>query len=198
MRQLILAAVVLSVPTVLPAQWRATLLAGSAASHGDAQNASDPEQPQLRADRPATLRFGLSHDGTAWRVGVDLHHTSADLAEVGATSVVATLDALKAWGSGVEIARKIAGARDGAMLLVGVGATLDRWSFDLDNSAARWRVAARGSLETDYRIGQRWSAVVRGELTAGPSVFTPDEIPQDFTRHSALRIGLLVGVTRMF
>jgi hypothetical protein len=198
MRQLILAVVVLSTPAVLHAQWRATLLAGSATSHGDARNATDPEQPQLRADRPATFRFGLSSDHAAWRLGVDIHHTGADLAEVSATSVVATLSALKAWGAGVEIARRIAGRSDGAMLLVGVGGTFDRWSFDLDNASTRWRLAGRGSLETDYRIGGRWSAVVRGELSAGPSVFTADEIPEDFTRQSAVRIGLLVGVTRMF
>jgi hypothetical protein len=195
-RQLIFIAALCGAPSTLHGQWQAVLVTGSIRSRGDAQSSTDPDQAQLRAERPGTIRVALQRNSGAWRLGIDAHHVGADLAEVGSGSIVATRAALAAWGGGIELARRLAGRDQSAALLAGIGATVDRWTFDLPDATPRWRVAARGALEAALPVSARWTAVVRGEVWAGPSVFAADEIPDGFTRRTAMRGGLLVGIAR--
>lgn len=195
MRYLLLA-LLLSVPTTLPAQWRLALLTGSASSHGDARNDSDPAHPEIRADAPATLSVSFARERGPWRVGVELHHTSADLAEISDASAVTTRSVLKAWGAAIEWSRRIAGGGDASALSIAVGAGIDRWTFDLDESSPRWRATARGTIEAEMPISAAWRAVIRSQAAVGPSVFRPDELPDGFVQRMAVRIGLVVGVAR--
>jgi len=192
----LLLVLLLAVPTTLRAQWRIALLTGSASSHGDARNDTDPAHPEIRADAPATISVGLARERGPWRVGVELHHTSADLAEISALSAVTTRSVLKAWGAAIEGSRRIAGGRDAPALSVGVGAGIDRWTFDLDESSPRWRATARGAIEAEMPIGAAWRAVIRSQAAVGPSVFKPDELPDGFVQRMAVRIGVVFGVSR--
>jgi hypothetical protein len=193
-RYLLLLALLLSVPTSLRAQWRIALLAGSASSHGDARDDTDPAHPEIRADAPATISAALARERGPWRVAVELHHTSADLAEISAASAVTTRSVLKAWGAAIEWSRRIAGDGDTPALSVAVGAGIDRWTFDLDESSPRWRASARGAIEAEIPISAAWRAVIRSQAAVGPSVFKPDELPDGFVQRMAVRIGLVLGV----
>jgi hypothetical protein len=192
----LLLVLLLSFPTTLRAQWRIALLTGSASSHGDARNDSDPAHPEIRADAPATLSVALARERGPWRAGIELHHTSADLAEISAASAVTTRSVLKAWGAAIEWSRRIAGGGDAPALSVAVGAGIDRWTFDLDESSPRWRATARGTIEAEMPISAAWRAVIRGQAAVGPSVFKPDELPDGFVQRMAVRVGLVVGVSR--
>ena len=196
MRQLLLAFLVVSITPSLNAQWRVALLHGTAASHGDARADADPAHPELQAHRPATWAVSLSRATGRWRLGIDLHRTTADLAEVGPSSSVSTKSVLTAWGTAIEFARRVAGQAGTAELFAGGGASLDRWTFDLTDDSPRTRAAARGVIEADFPIGGGWSATVRGEAAVGPSVFKLDELPDGFTPRTATRVGIVLGVAR--
>ena len=183
-------------PSSLAAQWQLELLHGTATSHGDAQADLDPAHPELQAYRPATWTLALAHDIGAWRFGLDLHRTTADLAEIGTSSSVTTNAVLAAWGLGFELARRIAGTAGAPSLLLGGGVVVDRWTFDVAHSTSRARVAVRGALEADLPISPAWGAVIRGEWLAGSSVFTQEELPEGFSTRRATRLGVVLGMTR--
>jgi hypothetical protein len=177
------------------AQWHIAALAGNAASHGDARNDIDPAHPEFHADRPITAAVALGRDLGAWRVSVELRRSSADLSEVGNSSVVvSTRGAFDAWGAGVEFGHRIAGRLPGPTLHAIAGAGADRWRLEL--SPARWRPSVRGAVEADLPIGKQWFGVVRGEATAGPSVFTAEELPEGFAQRRMWRTGVALGVAR--
>lgn len=196
MRRILLACFACLAPITLHAQWRLALLHGSANSHGDAQADIDPEHPELHAERPATWTFSLARGIGAWRIEVGMHRTSADLAEVGGTSRISTNGVLAAWGTGIELTRRVAGRAGSTALLAGAGVTIDRWTFDLVDASPRTRWAARGVLEVDLPITPKWGAVIRGELLFGPSVFQSAELPEGFSTRAATRLGLVLGVAR--
>ena len=196
MRCLLLAVLILSAHSALPAQWQVALRHGTATSHGDARADLDPTHPALQAYRPGTWTLAVAHDPGAWRLALDVHRTSADLAELGSSSTVTTDGLLSAVGAGLELAYRIAGASAGSSLLLGGGVVIDRWTFDVADNSPRARVAARGSVEADLPIQHQWIAVIRGELLAGPSVFRPDELPEGFSTRPATRIGVALGLAR--
>ncbi|MGH7594395.1 MAG: hypothetical protein ACRELE_11175, partial [Gemmatimonadales bacterium] len=103
-----------------------------------------------------------------------------------------TFGAFDAWGAGVELGFRIAGQPSRPALLAGAGLGGDRWN--LDGAAARWRATVRGTLEADFPVARGWSAVVRGETTAGPSVFTATELPEGFVQRTMWRTGIALGV----
>lgn len=196
MRRLFLFLLVLSGPSALDAQWQLGLRHGTATSHGDARADLDPAHAELQAHRPGTWTLSFARELGAWRLGLDVHRTAADLAEVGPSSSVTTSSLLAAWGFGLELSHRIAGRSGAASLLVGGGALIDRWTFDVADNSPRTRVAARGFLEADLAISQQWLGVIRGEVASGASVFRPDELPQGFTTRTATRLGLALGVAR--
>lgn len=194
MRHLLLCLLVCTASSALNAQWRVALLSGSATSHGDARDDVDPAHPEFHADHPATLTVAVARETGRWRVGVEGHHSTADLSEVSASAAVTTFGAFDAWGAGFEVGVRIAGQSSTPTLRAGVGLGGDRWSFA--GAPARWRAAAHGALEADFPIGRRWSAVVRGEVTAGPSVFTTAELPEGFRQRAMWRTGFALGIAR--
>lgn len=196
MRHIMLSVLLLTGATALNAQWRIAALSGSATSHGDARDDSDPAHPEFHADRPATLTVVLAREAGPWRVSAEGRHSTADLSEVSRAVAVTTFGAFEAWGAGVELGVRIAGHSSTPELRAGLGLGGDRWS--LDGAPARWRVTARGSLEADFPLARAWSAVVRGEATTGPSIFTADELPEGFTQRGMWRTGIALGVARRF
>lgn len=189
---------VLAGPSALAAQWQVALRHGTATSHGDAQADLDPAHPELQANRPRTWTLALAREYSGWRLSADLHRTTADLAEISASSSVTTNSVLAAWGVGLEAARRIAGRTGVPSLLLGGGVTVDRWTFDVAENAPRTRIAVRGALEAELPISRTWSAVIRGELLNGSSVFTPEELPEGFSTRRATRLGIALGIARLW
>ena len=107
---------------------------------------------------------------------------------------VTTFGAFEAWGAGLELG--VAGRRAavGRRLRAGLGLGGDRWS--LEGASARWRATTAASLEADLPVARGWSAVVRGEVTVGSSVFRADELPEGFTRRMTWRPGIALGMAR--
>ena len=143
MHRLLFSVLILSAPTVLPAQWQLALRHGTASSHGDAGADLDPTHPELQAYRPAMWTLAFARDIGAWRFELDLHRTTADLAEIGSSSSVTTNGVLSAVGGGLAVGIRIAGQPDRASLYVGAGAVVDRWTFDVADNSPRTRAAAR-------------------------------------------------------
>jgi hypothetical protein len=195
-RRLPLAFLLLAAPATLPAQWRAAFLTGTAVSHGDARDETDPAHPEIHAEAPATLSVSLAREHGGWRIGMEFHHTSADLTEISESAAVSTRDVLKAWGAALEVARRLVGREGAPALHVAVGVGLDRWTFDIPDDSPRWRPSLRGALEAELPINQKWSGVVRSQVSAGPSVFNSEELPDGFVQRTAVRAGLVVGVSR--
>jgi hypothetical protein len=178
------------------AQTDVALLGGSVATRGNARSDAGADQPELRPDHTGTLMLAVRRRFGAWRVGGAVRHTSADLAEVGSGTAVVTRGALRAWGAGIELGRRVAGTAGGADLLALAGAAFDRWRFVDLEGPARWRAALTGALEARLPAGRRWAALIRAEAMAGPSLFSSDELPAEFHRRAAWRYGVLVGLAR--
>ena len=178
------------------AQTEFALLAGNAATRGNARGDAGTDQPELRPDHTGTIALAVQQQMAAWRIDGIVRHTAADLAEVGAGTAVVTRGVLKAWGFGAELGRRVAGTSAGASVFALVGATADRWRFVDLEGPSRWRVALTGAVEARLPAGGRWAALIRAEAMAGPSLFSSDELPTGFHRQLAWRYGLLVGLAR--
>jgi hypothetical protein len=193
-QHIVLAVLLLAGPTALAAQWRLAVLTGSATSHGDARDNSDPTHPEFHADRPVTLTLALTRDAGPWRLSLEGRRLTADLSEVSRSVAVTTFGAFEAWGAGIELNVRIAGHPSQAELRAGLGLGGDRWS--LEGASARWRATAAGSLEADLSVARGWNAIVRGGVTTGPSVFRTEELPEGFARRTSWRTGIALGVAR--
>ncbi|MGH7524619.1 MAG: hypothetical protein ACREK8_09955 [Gemmatimonadales bacterium] len=180
----------------LNAQWRVAAMAGSADSRGDARNEDDPDQPEFHAERPVTLALALGHEQGRWRINLEARRTTADLSEVSHSVGVTTYGAFSAWGAALEFQARLAGSSAGPAAWAGLGAGLDRWS--LDGARARWREVARGSIAGEFPMGRGWRFLVRGEASAGPSLFIKTELPEGFTPRMTWRTGITLGVAREF
>lgn len=185
--------------TLLPpragAQWRLSLAAGPAATTGHSRDSEDLDQPAILPDHPVNWVVGLARQRGGWRVGVDAHRLTSDLAVRGKAASVVTRGALSAWGAGVELSHLMARTAVGPTLHVGAGGVLERWAFDVTGGDARWRAAARVSLQVDLPLTGRWSALVRGEGLGGRSLFRQDELPEGYTARAGYSAALLLGVT---
>lgn len=198
MRNLLLALSICSAPAALTAQWRAALTFGTSATHGDARDDLSPAHPEIRAEGPATIALGIARDAGPWRVGIAVHRVNAGVAEVSASTAVTTRDALRAWGGALEVGHRLLGRLPGPTLHALVGAGIDRWAFQLDDGAPRWRTTGRGALEAAMPISAAWRAVIRGQATVGPSVFDEAELPDGFVQRTAIRTGVFFGIARRF
>lgn len=188
----------LCVPLTLPAQWRLALTTGSSTVRGDARDDADTDRPELRDDHPSTIRLALGRDAGAWRISAGVEHIGADISESSASTAIVTPAALHAWGAMAEAGRRLAGHSGTAALYLLVGGELTHWSFDMADGSGRSRGAVQGAAELDFPVGRRWSAVVRGEVATGGSVFSADELPDGFARISRRRSGVNLGIARQF
>lgn len=194
MRSLIVSLLLLVPLHSAAAQWRLALLHGTATVSGYSRDESSPEQLAFLPDRPASDIIALGLDRGRSRLSVEVRRTSADLALRGQGTAIVTRGALHAWSLGLEGARRLAGASGRATLHGGLGLMVERWDFDVDANGARWRVAGRAALEVGMPITRRLSGVVRGEVTASPSVFSTDELPEGYVRKMGWRRGVVMGV----
>ncbi len=176
------------------AQWRLTVLHGTAAVSGYSRDESSPDHPSFLPDRPTSDIVAIGRDLGHGRLTVELRRTSADLTLRGPGTAIVTRGALHAWGAGVEGARRLAGVAGRPTLHAGLGLLVERWDFAVDANGARWRVAGRGALEVGLPITRRWQGVVRGEVTASPSVFAAEELPGGYVRRLGWRRGMEIGV----
>ena len=71
MRHIILPILFLATALPLGAQWRVALLAGSAASHGESRNDTDPAHPEFHAARPATMALTIGRELGPWRLTLE-------------------------------------------------------------------------------------------------------------------------------
>ena len=179
----------------LEAQWRLSLSAGSAATSGHSRDTLDDEQPAILPDHPVDWTLALVRQHRAWRLGVDGHRVTSDLAIRGRSTTLVTRTALSAWGVGAELARRIASPMAGPQFWVAAGGVYERWSFDIAGGEARWRAAARGALQLDIPLVRHWSGMIRGEASLGCSLFRREELPEGYQRRAARRLGLQLGVT---
>jgi hypothetical protein len=180
----------------LNAQWRIAAVAGSADSRGDARNDADPDRPEFHAERPVTFALAVGRGAGRWRINLEARRTTADLSEVSHAVAVTTYGVFSAWGAALELQRRIAATPGGPTAWAGVGAGVDRWN--LDGATARWREMARGSIAGEFPVGRGWRFLVRGEASAGPSVFTRAELPEGFTPRMTWRTGITLGVAKEF
>ncbi|MEP6590806.1 MAG: hypothetical protein ABJC19_06460 [Gemmatimonadota bacterium] len=181
--------------TPLAAQWRLSLAAGPATTSGHSLDGTQDDRPAILPDHPQPWTLTLARQVGAWRLGIDGSRITADLAVRSSTTSLATRGALSAWGTGVELAHRVAARRDGWALWGGVGAVYERWTFDVAGGDARWRAAARAALQLDIPLATHWDGLLRGELGAGPSLFRNGELPEGYQRRGARRAALLLGVT---
>ena len=178
------------------AQWRTTIVTGSATAGGDARNPTDPDHPQFAPANPNTFALSLGRELGRWRLSVDARHVSAGLTERGSSVEVITRGVLRAWGGGIELARRVAGREGGSTLHAAIGAEFDHWTFNGLEEAPRNRAAVRGALEAEIPLHRRWSAIVRTEAALGTSLFTQDDLPPNYALGTAWRYGMGLGVAR--
>jgi len=195
---LLLLSALLLTPRHLSAQWHLALATGPATTSGHSRDDLDPEQAQILPDHPATWSVGISREQGAWRLRIDGSRITSDLAIRGSTTSLVTRDALSAWGVGLEVSHHLLGIPASPALWGGIGVIGERWSFSTAGGDSRWRAALRGSLQLDLPFSTRWAALVRGEAFVGGSLFTTDELPEGYSRHAAVRAGLLLGVSRQW
>ena len=178
------------------AQWRTSIVTGSATAGGDARNSADPDHPQFAPANPSTIALSVGRDMGRWRASIDVRHVAAGLTERGASVEVITRGVLRAFGAGFELAHQVIG-RDGASTVhLGVGAEFDHWTFNGLDEAPRNRIAARGALEAGVPLHGSWSAVIRAEGAFSHSLFTQDELPPNYALGTAWRYGMGIGVSR--
>ncbi len=196
MRSSLLMVLSLLCPATLAAQYQVAVLAGSAASRGNARSDIGPDHPELRPDNATAVAVAVRRWSGRWRADAVVRRTTADLSEIGPGTALVTRGALEAWGGGVLIGRRLTGSARRASLAALLGAGVDRWRFVGIDGASRWRGAGWGALEADLPAGGRWLALIRGDVAVGPSLFDAGELPSEFRATPAWRYGISLGVAR--
>jgi hypothetical protein len=140
------------------------------------------------------LAIGIGRDHGAWRVAIRGRRTHADLVIAGATAGIITTDVLRATAVGIELGRRLAGARDAAQAHLLVGIARERWSFVGLEDEARSVTLLTAALEGEVPLYRRMRGVVRVEAGTGPSLFEADELPDGFETRSGRRTALHLGI----
>ncbi len=178
----------------LGAQWQWSLTAGSASVSGHARAEDDPERPEVAPNHPMTLTLAVTRQRGAWRAGLQLARTRSDLGIRGIETAVVTRGTLRAWGTGVEIGRRIAGTAGAPELALLAGAVLERWTFPGTSGEARILASVRGAVEGTVPLRPRWQAIIRGEAALGGSLFRESDLPLGYTTHPGRRRGIRLGI----
>lgn len=181
-------------PAPLTAQWHLTLSAGAAGVRGHAFAPDDNDTPALRPAPTRDMAVGIGRDRGAWRVALRGRYTHADLVIAGATAGIITTDVLRATAVGIELGRRLAGARDAAQAHLLVGIARERWSFEGLDDEARSVTMVTAALEGEVPLYKRVRGVVRVEGGTGSSLFEADELPDGFDTRSGRRAALHLGL----
>src|SRR5512140_3329457 len=105
------------------AQWRLTLLHGTASTWGHSRDESSPDHAAFLPAQPTTLALALGREFGRQRLTIALRRTGADLALRGPGTTIVTRGVLRAWSGTLELARRLAGAVGRPTLHGGLGAT---------------------------------------------------------------------------
>ena len=177
----------------LAAQWTTSLAVTRYAAHG---NARDTDETQLGPHAPKMIALSLGTTRGAWRVQVGGRYLEAGLEVAGTDGALITPDIMSARGGAVEVQRRLAGDGITPTLHAGLGLELMRWSFAGAGDDTRWRAASLVDLDLTIGIAAAWRFVVRGELMAGRSLFTADELPVGYNLRTGIRHGVALGIER--
>ncbi len=199
MRSSLLMVLSLLCPPALAAQYQLAVLAGSAASHGNARSDIGPDHPELRPDNATAVAVAVRRwSGTlARRRRAPPHHRRPFRNR----SRHGGRHPRGARGMGWRrrsIGRRLAGAADAepaSRRCSGAG----RGPLAIRGDRRRQPMARRRAappLEADLPAGGRWLALIRGEVAVGPSLFDAGELPADFRATPAWRYGISLGVAR--
>ncbi len=166
----------------------------SVAGHGGHADAATDDRPSMHPgpETVPTAAIGIRRGG--WRAALSVRRSTSDLILAGEESGIVTTDALRDLSLSLDLGGVIAGTAHGARLsLLG---TLSRhsWSFPQFEDPSRTRWGTGLAIEAEVPLTGRWVGLVRADLERSGSLFTDDELPGDFTRRSARRRSLGVGV----
>ncbi len=178
----------------LPAQREISVLGLTGNSAGHARADADPDRPTIAPDHPASWQVGITSDRGPWRVALLVRHTQADLGIRGTESAVLTRGAIRTWGVGAEVGRRVAGHADAPTLhaLVGLGAA--RTTFPVTGGDPRSVVVGRLAFVGGVPLTSRWRAVVRGEGGIGGALFGADELPPGYAVRAGREWSIGVGL----
>lgn len=184
------------VPPVEPlaAQWQVQLVTTSARAAGHARADNDPDRPEVVPHHPVTLALTMVRPLGRWHLAGTVRRTHSDLAISGGETAVVTRGALRAWGAGVELGRRLAGAAASPSVAAVLGGGVERWSFPTSGGEPRFLLAVHGALEGRVPLTRRWLGIVRGEAAVSGSLFTPSDLPPDYTVRAGWRWGFGLGV----
>lgn len=175
-------------------QWQAQLVASSARAAGHARADNDPDRPEVAPHHPVALAVTVVRPLGAWQLAGIIRRTRSDLAISGSETAVVTRGALRAWGAGVELGRRVVGTPDSPSITVGLGASVERWSFPTSGGEPRFVPMGHGALEGRVPLARHWLGIVRGEAAVGGSLFTSSDLPPDYTVRVGRRWGIGIGV----
>ncbi len=184
----------LLLPAALSAQVDLTIRSGFAAHGAHAADEHASGAPSFRPGTAAEAAIAIGVRRGSWRVAVTLRRAPADLILRGSDAGIITPDALAATAMALELGHRIAGSPGRATLSLLAGVERVRWSFPGLDEPARSGWGALAALEGTTRLAARLDILVRVDAARTASLFTDEELPTGFTRMSASRIGLSVGI----
>lgn len=178
----------------LRGQWQLQLVASSGRAAGHARADADPDRPEVAPHHPVTLGVTVVRPLGAWHLAGSVRRTHADLAISGGEAAVVTRGALRAWGAGVELGRRVVGTPSSPSVTLGLGASVERWSFPTSGGEPRFIPVGHGALEGRVPLARRWLGIVRGEAAVSGSLFTSSDLPPDYAVRVGRRWGIGIGV----
>jgi hypothetical protein len=178
----------------LGGQWGVQMVASSARAAGHARADDDPDRPEVAPHHPVTLGLGVVRPFGRWQFAATLHRTHSDLAIRGGETAIVTRGALRAWGAGVELGRRVAGTADAPSAVALLGGSVERWSFPTSGGEPRVIPSVYGAIEGRVPLTRHWQGIVRGEAAVGGSLFTASDLPADYAVRVGRRWGFGIGV----
>lgn len=178
----------------LPGQWQVQLVAGSARAAGHARADDDPDHPEVAPHHPVTIAVTVVRPFGRWQLGATLRRSHSDLAISGGETAVVTRGALRAWGAGVELGRRVVGTADAPSAVALLGGAVERWSFPTSGGAPRVVPSVHGAVEGRVPLSRHWLGIVRGEAAVSGSLFTASDLPPDYAVRAGRRWGIGIGL----
>lgn len=178
----------------LTGQWQMQLVASGARAAGHARAEADPDRPEVAPHHPVTLALTMVRPLGAWHLAGTVRRMHSDLAIRGGETAVVTRGALRAWGAGLELGRRVIGPADSPSVTALLGGSLERWTFPTSGGEPRFLTAVHGALEGRVPLSRHWHGIVRGEAAVSGSLFTAADLPPDYAARAGRRWGIGIGM----
>jgi hypothetical protein len=178
----------------LVGQWQVQLVGTSDRAAGHARADADPDRPEVAPHRPVTLAVSVVRPFGTWHLAGTVRRTHSDLAISGGETAVVTRGALRAWGAGAELGRRVVGSADSPSVVAALGGLVERWSFPTSGGEPRVIPSVYGAVEGRVPLTRHWQGIVRGEAAVGGSLFTASDLPADYRARAGRRWGFGIGV----